>query len=239
MTDLIVLLASIQSRLNRSLVVLQHLQSIRDCVSEDLEPLFRHGAQKSEMFLLAGNLDSLKCLIDVEIEQVHRLIISCDKANDLVVKNAYERSLAQRLSELAHIDAAIQDGDVSRYVPGLAPAEFEIIDVTNGRTEIIRGWSHWADLLGIHSSIIKDAALKFPSTHPFSPHFGMIINMLNSLFLWCEEQRKLQIAIDVLSKPSGKSEIDYGSFLRLELLELRRQVIDAPQVFDTQRGEEV
>ena len=229
MTDLIVLLASIQSRLNRSLVVYQHLQSTRDCVSEDLEPLFHHGA---------GNLDSLKCLIDVEIEQGRRLMISCSKANDLVVKNAYERSLAQRLSELAHIDAAIQDGNVSRYVPGLAPAEFEIVDVTNAGTEIIRGWGHWADVLEIHSSTIKDTALQFPSTHPFSPHFGMIINMLNSLFLWCEEQRKLQIAIDVLSKPNGKSGIDYGSFLRLELLELHRQVIDAPQVFDSLRGEE-
>lgn len=232
MTDLIVLLASIQSRLNRSLVVFQHLQSVRDCVSKDLGPLFRHGAQKSEMFLLAGNLDSLKCLIDVEIEQVHRMIISCNKANDLVVKNAYERSLAQRLSELAHIDAAIQDGDVSRYVPGLAPAELDLSNILNDSPKGIRGWGQWADVLDMHSANMKCIAIHFPSTHPLSPHFGMIINMLNSLYLWCDEQRKLQVAVEVLSEPSGKSGIDYGSFLRLELLEIRRQLIDPP------RGEE-
>jgi hypothetical protein len=56
--------------------------------------------------------------------------------------------------------------------------------------------------------------------------------MMNSLYLWCDEQRKLQAAVEVLSEPRGKSGIDYGSFLRLELLEIRRQLIDPP------RGEE-
>lgn len=235
MKDLLLALDSILDQLNRSLIGLSKLRSIRDTVSEDLRPIIQGAPEGGNMFLLAGNLDSLKCLIDAEIEEVHHLLVSCEKAKELATKEAYEHSLAQRLQELAHVDAAVQDGKFSRYVPGLAPLglSFEkksiLADAEIGAEE---NWRHWATVLEEHTFTLRHIALQFPSTHPFSPPFGMIINMLNSTFQWCEEQRKLHIAIEVLSKPNAEIGRDYGSFLRLELLELRRQVSALP------RGEE-
>lgn len=231
MNELLTALDSISRELSRSISAFNDLRRIRDLVSEDLRPIFVGAPGRDDMFLLAGNLDSLNCLIDVEIEEAHCLLVSCNKAKDLASKNAHSTSLGQRLQELANVDAAVQDKEIARYVPGLAPLGLSVPapeDIFDAQC----GWGHWTSTLEFHSSTLKKLALQFPSTHPFSPHFGMIVNMLNSIFLWCEEQRKIQVAIEVLSKPNNKFGPDYGSFLRLELLELKRQVVPLP------RGEE-
>ena len=231
MNELLTALDSISRELNRSISAFSNLQKIRALVSKDLRPIFLGAPGRDDMFLLAGNLDSLKCLIDVEIEEAHCLLVSCSKARGLASKNAHGTSLGQRLQELANVDAAVQDKEIARYVPGLAPLELSM-PALEGIYAGLDGWGRWTSTLELHSSALKKLALQFPSTHPFSPPFGMIVNMLNSIFLWCEEQRKIQVAIEVLSKPNNKVGPDYGSFLRLELLELKRQVVRLP------RGEE-
>ena len=234
MKDLLLALNLIMARLKHSEDLFTELQEFRNVASRNLQPILQGTAGMDNMFLLAGNLDSLKCLIDVEIEEVRRLRVSCEKAITLVTNEAYGPSLAQRLQELAQVDAAIQDGRVSRYVPGLAPARlsFGNKEISISDTETEEDWGYWARVLESHASTVKDVAHQFPSTHPFSPPFGMIYNMLNSTYYWCEEQRKIRVAVEVLSEPNAEYGPDYGSFLRLELLELRRQMSALP------RGEE-
>ena len=77
--------------------------------------------------------------------------------------------------------------------------------------------------------LFTQIAEKIPATHPLAPTMGLTINMLNSIHVWCEEQRRIQVAIDVLSQPQEYSGPDYGSFLRLELLELRRKLVRLPR----------
>lgn len=234
MKDLLLALNLIRSRLKHSEDRLIELQKFRNAVSSDLQPILRGTSGVDNMFLLAGNLDSLKCLVDVEIEEVRRLRVSCEKAITLTAEGAYGPSLTQRLQELAQVDAAIQDGGVSRYVPGLAPESLSFEGKKRFLTDtgIEEDWGHWARALEIHASTVRELARQFPSTHPFSPPFGMIYNMLNSTYYWCEEQRKIRVAVEVLSKPNADYGPDYGSFLRLELFELRRQMSALP------RGEE-
>lgn len=229
MKELLQALGGVSDRLNGSLDALTELQEIRNCISVDIHPILRDAPAGQNMFLLAGSMDSLKCLIDGEIEETRRLLVSWQKAKKLVENEAYEPTLAHRLQELAHVDAAVQDGDISRHVAGITPPGLSFtINQSTFAFDDVGDWAFWSKVLENHAQTLEAAAAQFPSAHPFSPMFGMIVNLLHSTHQWCEEQRKLQVAIEVISAPCVNMGADYGAFLRLELIELRRQVANPP-----------
>ena len=232
MNELDDVLENIEKILRRSVDSLMDFQEFQELVRHELAPMIADTPPGQNRFFLSSAFDSMKCLLEIEIEENRRLSVSQQKASHLVKEDVFGPALAMRLQELSNVDAAINDGKFSRYVPGLLSNRLEI-DLTG--FEIIfekESWSAWCLRVEDFSRLFTKIAEGIPATHPLAPTLGLAINMLNSIHVWCEEQRRIQVAIDVLSQPNAQNGPDYGSFLRLELLELRRMLVPLP------RGEE-
>jgi hypothetical protein len=229
MNELSVVLNTIEKALNTSIDSLVGFQEFQEQVRLELAPLMANTPSGQNMFFLSSAFDSMKCLLEVEIEENRRLSVSHQKAKQLVEKDVFGPVLAMRLQDLSNVDAAVHDGDFSRYVTGLLSNQLDI-DLTDFDMIYEKGnWGEWCLRLEKFDRLFTQIAEKIPATHPLAPTMGLTINMLNSIHVWCEEQRRIQVAIDVLSQPQEYSGPDYGSFLRLELLELRRKLVRLPR----------
>jgi hypothetical protein len=229
MNELSVVLNNIEKALNTSIDSLVGFQEFQEQVRFELAPLITNAPSGQNMFFLSSAFDSMKCLLEIEIEENRRLSVSHQKAKELVEKDAFGPALAMRLQDLSNVDAAVHDGDFSRYVTGLFSNQLDINLTVFELIHEQETWSGWCFLVGEFGRLFTQIAEKIPATHPLAPTIGLTINMMNSIRVWCEEQRRIQVAIDVLSQPHEYSGPDYGSFLRLELLELRRKLIRLPK----------
>ncbi len=229
MSDLSSVLGKIEAGLNESIDSLLAFQLIQEQAHYQLQPLMSGAPPEQNMFFLSSTFDSMKCLLEIEIEENRRLYVSQQKATELVKQDVFGPALAIRLQDLSDIDAAINDGEYSRYVPGVLQGKAIVGSANHGGLGEGGDWKSWCVKLGDLSTVFTRLAKQIPPTHPLAPTLGLMINMLNSTHLWCEEQRRLQIAIEVLSRPNEQNGPDYGSFLRLELLELRRQAVPLPK----------
>lgn len=232
MNELHDVLENIEKILHKSVDSLMDFQEFQELVRRELAPMMADTPPGQNMFFLSSAFDSMKCLLEIEIEENRRLSVSQQKAKQLVGEDVFGPALAMRLQELSNVDAAINDGEFSRYVPGLLSNRLDI-DLTG--FDIIlekENWGVWCLRLEDFGRLFTKIAEGIPATHPLAPTLGLTINMLSSIHVWCEEQRRIQVAIDVLSQPYAHNGPDYGSFLRLELLELRRRLVPLP------RGEE-
>ena len=227
MSELSIVLERIKRGLEDSLDSLLVLQQLQQEAHQELQPLMAGAPPEQNMFFLSSTFDSMQCLLEIEVEENRRLSVSQQKASELVKQDVFGPALAIRLQDLSDIDAAINDGVHSRYVPGMFSTKTVAKSASFKRLN--GSWESWCLKLENFSTVFTCVATQIPPTHPLAPTLGLMINMLNFTHLWCEEQRRLQVAIEVLSRPNEQSGPDYGSFLRLELLELRRQAVHVPR----------
>ena len=223
-------LSAIESGLQGSIDVLGEIEQFRGNLSANLGKLLKVFQPRSNAYLLVNALDTLHCLIEAELQECHRLRVSGEKAIRFLQSGNTGDELIRRLNVLGGVDAAIQDGAYSRHTPGYIPnyARFRIDDVLEIHSSTKEGWEYWTSNVHRQINVVRSCMDFFVANHPFSPVLGTLFYMLSSLFEWCEQQRKIEVAISVLSAPSNKySGKDYSSFLRLELFELKRRALNS------------
>lgn len=137
------------------------------------------------------------------------------------------------LSNLAGVDASLQDGEFGRPIPGfLHPKIAEtIIDVQYQfqRNPVLSSWDDWQTEFSLLQGQFQRLIELFPIEHPVSTMLVSIHLGLDQIIETIREQIKIQHTIQALTQHSSVVTYpEHAAYFRLHVLRLEDKLVTLP-----------
>jgi hypothetical protein len=146
---------------------------------------------------------------------------------------AEQEEIVPLLSNLAELDASLQDGEFGRPIPGfLHPKIAEIIiDVQYQfqRNPVLASWDDWKTEFRILQEQFQRLIELFPIEHPVSTMLVSIHLSLDQIIETISEQIKIQHTIQAFTQHSSDvAHPEHAAYFRLHVLRLEDKLVTLP-----------
>ena len=204
------------------------------CLKDLSDVLFSNLDSKNKSFSNAFQMqrilnDQFRAQCSLQLHENRKLLF-------VATKIASEPQLAEQeevvplLSNLAELDASLQDGEFGRPIPGfLHPMIAEtIIDLQYEfrRNPVLSSWSDWQTEFGFLQGYFQRLIELFPIEHPVSTLLVSIHLGLDQIIETIAEQIKIENTIQALTQHSSAVvHPEHAAYFRLHVLRLKDKLV--------------
>lgn len=206
------------------------LKSMSDALFSDLDSMNKSFSNSFQTQRILNDQFRAQCSLQIHENQ---------KLMFVATKIASEPQLAEQeeivplLSNLAELDASLQDGEFGRPIPGfLHPKIAEIIiDVQYQfqRNSVLASWDDWQTEFSLLQGQFQRLIELFPIEHPVSTMLVSIHLGLDQIIETIREQIKILHTIQALTQHSSDvTHPEHAAYFRLHVLRLEDKLVTLP-----------
>lgn len=206
------------------------LKSMSDALFSDLDSMNKSFSNSFQTQRILNDQFRAQCSFQIHENQ---------KLMFVATKIASEPQLAEQeeivplLSNLAELDASLQDGEFGRPIPGfLHPKIAEIIiDVQYQfqRNSVLASWDDWQTEFSLLQGQFQRLIELFPIEHPVSTMLVSIHLGLDQIIETIREQIKILHTIQALTQHSSDvTHPEHAAYFRLHVLRLEDKLVTLP-----------
>ena len=206
------------------------LKDLSDVLFSDLDSMNKSFSNSFHMQRILNDQFRAQCSLQIHENQ---------KLMFVATKIASEPQLVERqevvplLSNLAELDASLQDGEFGRPIPGfLHPKIAEIIidgQYQFQRNPVLASWDDWQKKFSLLQEQFQQLIELFPIEHPVSTILVSIRLSLDQIMETISEQIKIQHTIQALTQHSSDViHPEHAAYFRLHVLRLEEKLVTLP-----------
>ena len=206
------------------------LKDLSNVLFSDLDSINKSFSNSFQMQRILNDQFRAQCSLQIHENQKLMFVASKIASEPQLVE---QEEIVPLLSNLAELDASLQDGEFGRPIPGfLHPKIAEIIiDVQYQfqHNPVLSSWDDWQTEFSLLQGQFQRLIELFPIEHPVSTMLVSIHLGLEQVIETIREQIKIQHTIQALTQHSSDViHPEHAAYFRLHVLRLEDKLVTLP-----------